>query len=56
MKITATYVWTVNVMVEVANTATEEEQRKALDDAALNAKIDQNHPIMHDCSNPDLID
>lgn len=56
MKITATYVWHATVEVEVPDGSTNEQQRKALDNEALNVELDFKHPVLHSCSNQDLID
>lgn len=56
MKLTGTYVWTACVEVELPDNATREEQRDALDNEALKAELDFKHPILHECSNEDLID
>ena len=53
----ATYVWSAIVTVEVPNDATNEEQREALDKAAMGVKPDFTHPVLHSCDdNPELID
>lgn len=56
MKLTGTYVWTASVEVEVPDDATEKEQRDALDSAALKVTLDFKNPMLHECSNEDLID
>lgn len=56
MKLTATYVWTHRVAAEVPDDATEEQQREALDKEAMRADLDKEHPILHECSNPWLVD
>ena len=56
MKLTGTYVWSATVNVEVPETATNEQQREALDKAAMEVEIDFKHPVLHDCSNSDLVD
>ena len=56
MKVTATYVWSVGVEVEVPDNATDEQQREALDNEAIKAELDWKHPIIHECSNENLID
>lgn len=53
--ISATYVWSVSTQVVVPADATHEEQRLALDESIKNAAPD-GKPILHDCSNPNLID
>ena len=54
--IEGTYVWTARVAVTVEDNATNEEQRKALDEEALKVELDWKNPILHDCDNPELID
>jgi hypothetical protein len=54
--ITATYVWTLCVEVHVPDDATDEQQRDALDTEVLKVELDFKHPIIHDCSNENLID
>lgn len=56
MKITGTYIWAVSVEVDVLDNATEQQQREALDNAAMDAELDLKHPILHECSNEKLID
>jgi hypothetical protein len=56
MKLTGTYVWSASVEVEVADNATPDEQRDALDNEALKAELDFKNPVLHECSNEDLID
>lgn len=56
MKVTGTYVWSATVEIEIADGASDKEQRNALDNAALTVELDWAHPILHDCSNKDLID
>ena len=56
MKVTATYVWSASVEVEVPDNATNEQQRDALDNEAMKAELDFKNPIIHTCSNEDLID
>lgn len=56
MKLTGTFVWSVTVAVELTNDATSEEQRAALDEAVKHVQVDMDRPILHDCSNPDLVD
>ena len=56
MKLTGTYVWTAVVEVEVPDNATDEQQRAALDEEALAVELDFCHPVIHECSNEDLID
>ena len=46
----------MTVAVELPNDATPEEQRAALDEAVYYAEVDLKHPILHECSNPDLVD
>lgn len=58
-KVTATYVWSASVEVQVADDATDEQQREALDEEALKVELgprDWKHPIIHECSNENLID
>lgn len=56
MKVTGTYVWSAYVEVEVSDNATDEEQREALDNEALKAELDWKNPVLHECSNENLID
>lgn len=56
MKITGTYVWTGCVEVELSDDATEEQQREALDNQAMLVELDFKNPILHECSNENLID
>lgn len=56
MKLTGLYVWSASVEVEVPDDATDEQQRDALDAAAQGAELDFKHPILHQCSNEELID
>jgi hypothetical protein len=56
MKVTATYVWSATVEVEVPDNASDDVQREALDEAALEVELDFCHPIIHECSNENLID
>lgn len=56
MKLTGKYVWSASVEVEVPDNATEDEQREALDNEALKVELDFKHPVLHECSNEDLID
>lgn len=56
MKVTATYVWSASVEVEVPDDATNEQQREALDNEAMKVELDFKNPIIHVCSNEDLID
>lgn len=57
MKLTATYVWSATVSVTVPDDATDEQQREALDKAALGVELDFKNPILHSCdANPDLVD
>ncbi len=56
MKVTATYVWTASVEVKVPDDATDEQQRDALDNEAMKVEIDFKNPIIHECSNENLID
>lgn len=55
MKITGLYVWSVFTEVEVPDDATAEQQREALDNSVEDAAPDGS-PILHECSNPELID
>jgi len=55
MKLTATYVWSAMVEVNVPNDATEDEQREALDSAAMDVELDFRNPVMIACSNQDLV-
>lgn len=54
--VTATYVWSACVEVQVPENATDEQQREALDNEALLVELDFKHPIIHACSNENLID
>ena len=54
--VTATYVWSAVVEVQVSDDTTDEQQREALDNEALKVELDFKHPIIHDCSNKNLID
>lgn len=56
MKVTATYVWRATVEVEVPDTASDEAQRSALDNKVMGVELDFRHPIIHECSNENLID
>lgn len=56
MKVTATYVWSAEVEVEVPDDATDEVQRAALDNEAMKVELDFKNPIIHACSNENLID
>lgn len=56
MKLTGNYVWSAFVEVEVPDTATREEQREALDNEAIKVELDFKNPILHECSNENLID
>ena len=55
MKITGLYVWSVQTEVEVPDDATDEQQREALDNSVEDC-APQGSPILHECSNADLID
>lgn len=55
MKLTATYVYPVSVSVDLPDDATDEQQRDALDAAVAKETI-PSRPVLHDCSNLDLID
>lgn len=54
--VTATFVWSAKVEVKVPVEATDEEQREALYEAAMKVDLDFKNPIIHECSNEDLID
>jgi hypothetical protein len=56
MKLTALYVWSASVTVKVPDTATNEEQREALDNAAAAVELDFRNPVLQECSNKELID
>jgi len=56
MNITATYVWSATVEVSVPDDATDDQQREALDNEAIKVELDFKNPIIHDCSNENLID
>ena len=53
----ATYVWSATVRATVPDNASNEEQRAALDEAAMQAELDFKHPVLHSCeANPELVD
>ena len=54
--ITATYVWSATVEVQVADDATDDVQREALDNEAMKVELDFKNPIIRSCSNENLID
>lgn len=56
MKITGTFVWSASVEVEVPDNASNEVQRIALDNEAMRVELDFKNPILHACSNEDLVD
>jgi hypothetical protein len=56
MKITGLYAWTIATEVEVPDDATNEQQREALDNSVEDCDPSQGPPILHECSNPELID
>jgi len=56
MKVTATYVWSATVEVQVPDDATDEAQLEALDNEAMKVELDFKNSIIHDCSNENLID
>ena len=56
MKLTATYVWSFSVEVEVPDNATEDEQREALENMAILNAVDGGRLILHECSNENLIE
>jgi hypothetical protein len=56
MKVTATYVWSATVEVEVPDNASDDVQREALDKAALGVELDFRNPVIHESSNENLID
>ena len=55
MKVTGLYVWSVYTEVEVPDNATDEQQREALDNSVEDA-APQGSPILHESSNPNLVD
>jgi len=56
MKLNATVVWSINVTVEVPDNATEDDKREAILSSAEKDLTGLNKPIIHECSDPDLID
>lgn len=56
MKLTGLYFWSSRVEIEVPDDTPIEEQRAALDDAAMKAELDFRHPVLHECSNKALVD
>lgn len=56
MKITGTYCWSASVEVEVPDNASNEVQREALDNEAMKVELDFKNPILHECSNENLVD
>jgi hypothetical protein len=56
MKITGLYCWSAMVEVEVPDNVDDETQRNALYAASQKVELDFKHPILHECSNPELID
>lgn len=56
MKVTATYVWSATVEVDLPDDATDEQQREALDKEAMKVELDFKNPIIHECTNENLID
>lgn len=54
--ITGLYVWSANVSAQVADDATDEQQREALDHKAMEADLDFKNPVLHECSNLNLVD
>ncbi len=56
MKLTGLFVWSARVEVEVPNNATEEQRKDALYEASQQAELDFKHPVLHECSDPRLID
>jgi len=55
MKVSGTFVWSVYTEVEVPDNASNEEQLEALRNSVEDFYPD-GAPILHDCSNEDLID
>lgn len=55
MKLTATVVYSVGMELNLPDDATEEQQREAILNEAMKSEIDFRHPIIHECSNEDLI-
>ena len=56
MKVTGLYTWSAQVEVELPEGTSNDEQRAALDVAAMDVELDFKHPVLHECSNPALID
>lgn len=56
MKVTGLFVYSVQTEVEVPDDATDEQQREALDNSIEDWCPTNSSPILHECSNPDLID
>lgn len=56
MELEGTYVWSARVKVKVPDDSTDEEQREALDKAAMEVELDFKHPVLHECSRAVLID
>lgn len=54
--VTATYVWSATVEVQVPDDASDETQRTALDNEAMKVELDFKNPMIHACSNENLID
>ena len=55
MKITGLYVWSVQTEVEVPDDATPAQQKEALEDSIADF-APNGSPVLHECSNPELID
>lgn len=58
MKLTATVIWSTSVQLELPDDATDEQQREAILTQADKdlPHLDFKHPVIHDCSNMELID
>lgn len=55
MRITATFAWFVTTAVDVPDDATDDQQREALENS-IEGFSPEESPVLHECSNPDLID
>lgn len=55
MKVTATFAWFVITAVDVPDDATDEQQREALENS-IEDFAPSGSPVLHECSNPELID
>jgi len=55
--LTATYVWSAIVTVQVPDDASDDKQRETLDDAAKTAYFSLKDSVLHECEdNPNLVD